>query len=184
MFCSIVFSAIFISLLFAYLEKVYLSREVLFLPLIAIGCLYCLIIFGSFYSINFLIGIINLLLKKKIDKIYLSYFEVLKMHALCLLSNITYGLAGYFVAISVGFPKVAIFFVPIFTAVLIADIASIFVFFAPNGLGAREGLLFAILKSTVSVGLCLIFPVIFRLVTIGCDVIFGSLALFSIRKLK
>jgi uncharacterized membrane protein YbhN (UPF0104 family) len=103
------------------------------------------------------------------------------VHGLFLLSNLALGTAGVFVAEGIGVPMSGANAVTIGATLLFADSIGFLAIVAPGGIGVREGVMFAMLKSIMSIQSCFILPIAIRLATMLGDLILGIFAAISLR---
>lgn len=137
---------------------------------------YLLLVFGGTWTANLLVRMINRLFRQRIDTFDAPIATMIRAHGLNLLSNLLYGISGYFVAIGIGMPSDFALIVPISAAMLLSDTVGFFVFLAPGGIGVRESVMYAMLKSAVDIQTCFVLPLAFRLVTTINDLILGGTA--------
>jgi uncharacterized membrane protein YbhN (UPF0104 family) len=107
---------------------------------------------------------------------------MIAIHGLYLISNLLFGLAGYFIAIGIDLSLDLTLVVPITATMLLSDTIGFFAFFVPGGVGVREGVMYAMLKSAVDIQTCFILPVAFRLVTAICDLVMGGFAMVLLNR--
>lgn len=137
---------------------------------------YLLLVFGGTWTTNLLVRLINRLLRRRIDTFDAPLTTMIRAHGLNLLSNLLYGISGYFVAVGIGMPGNLSLVIPISAAMLLSDTVGFFVFLAPGGIGVRESVMYAMLKSIVDIQTCFVLPIAFRLVTTVNDLILGGTA--------
>lgn len=143
---------------------------------------YLLLVFGGTWAINLLIRIVNRILHRELDTIEVSLSIMFRAHGLNLLSNLLYGASGYLVALGVGMPGDFFLLIPISAAMLLSDTVGFFVFLVPGGIGVREGVMFAMLKSVIDIQTCFVLPIAFRLVTTVNDLLLGGVAALLLKR--
>lgn len=137
---------------------------------------YLLLLFGGTWTLNLLVRFVNRILHRQLDMIELPLSTMFCAHGLNLLSNLLYGVSGYLVALGIGMPNDFSMVIPISAAMLLSDTVGFFVFLAPGGIGVREGVMFAILKSVIGIQTCFVLPIAIRLVTTVNDLLLGGTA--------
>lgn len=153
-------------------------------PLFALSLmLYASLVFGGAWSINVLVRLANALFKKNLATIKIPLMEMVLMHGLYLVSNLLFGLAGYFVALGIGLPHNLSLVIPIAGSMLLSDTLGFFAFVVPGGIGVREGVMYAMLKSAIDIQTCFMLPVAFRLVTTVSDLLLGGTAMVLLNRL-
>jgi len=184
MIASVAFSSLLIFMFFSFFTKNnfnnYFSNFVFLISIF----LYAFLVFGGSYSINFFIKVVNYFFKKKLSLISLTYKKALQVHAYYFLSNLLFGIAGYILALALGVLNSIhnMFFIS--STILLSDTASYFIFLTPAGLGIREGIVFFMLKSILSFDISIALPVVFRILTMACDLILGVASIISLYHLK
>jgi hypothetical protein len=139
--------------------------------------LYLLFVFGGPWSVNLVIRLINALFKKNLAFIKVPTIGMIQVHGLYLGSNLMFGLAGYFVALGIGLNHDLSLLIPIAGSMLLSDTIGLFAFVVPGGIGVRESVMYAMLKSAVDIQICFMLPVAFRLVTTISDLLLGGAAM-------
>lgn len=182
MLASLVTSGLVIGLGYLSIAHSYLPQGVAVLLFAGSLTFYVLLVIGGTWSINMLVRLANILFKKNLAMINVPLLGMLSVHALYLTSNILFGVAGYFVAIGIGLPHDITLLVPIIASMLLSDTIGFLSIVVPGGVGVREGVMYAMLKSAVDIQICFILPVAFRLVTTICDLLVGGLAILLLMK--
>lgn len=178
MLLSLVTSAAVIGFGYIYFSGTYLPQEISLTLLLVSFTFYLFLVFGGAWSVNVLVRLANALLKKQFAAINLRLGAMIKIHGLYLISNLLFGIAGYFVAVGLGLPQDFMLVLPIAASMLLSDTIGFFAFVVPGGIGVREGIMYAMLRSVVDIQTCFILPVAFRLVTTVSDLLLGGAALF------
>lgn len=161
---------------YLWFSETLLPRQLSALLFAASLTAYLLLVFGGTWTTNLLVRLINRLLRQRIDTFAAPLSTMIRAHALNLISNLLYGLSGYFVAVGIGMSGDFSLIIPIAAAMLLSDTVGFFVFLAPGGIGVREGVMYAILKSVVDIQTCFVLPIAFRLITTVNDLILGGTA--------
>ena len=174
---SDVTASLVIGLGYLTFANTYLPQGIALTLLAASLVFYIFLIFGGAWSVSVLVRLANTLLKKKLVLIKVPLKGIVAVHGLYLISNLSFGLAGYFIVIGLGLPQDLTLIIPITATVLISNTIGFFAFFAPGGIGVREGVMYTMLKSTVDIQTCFILPVAFRLMTTICDLLLGGIAM-------
>lgn len=182
MLLSLVTSATVVGLGYLTFTNTYLPQGVALALLVASLVCYVFLVFGGAWSINALVRLANTLFKKKLMAVKVPVGGMVAVHGLYLASNLSFGLAGYFIALGIGLPQDLTLVVPIMATMLLSDTIGFFAFFVPGGIGVREGVMYAMLKSAVDIQTCFILPVAFRLVTTVCDLLLGGMAMVLLNR--
>jgi len=182
MLLSLITSAAVIGLGYITFASALLPREVA-LPIFTASLVcYALLVFGGSWSISLLVRLINTVFRKNLEAVNVPLRGMIFVHGLNLVSNLCFGVAGYFIAVGIGIPQGLSLVAPITAASLLSDTIGFFAFVVPGGLGVREGVMYAMLKSAVDIQTCFILPVAFRLVTMMCDLLLGGLAMVLLHR--
>ena len=176
MLLSLVTSATVIGLGYLVFANTYLPQSVALALLAASLAFYVFLFFGGTWSANVLMRLTNRLFKTRLATIKVPTGGMVIVHGLFLASNLSFGLAGYCIAVGIGLPPDLTLIAPIAATMLLSNTIGLFAFFAPGGIGVREGVMYAMLKSAVDIQTCFILPIAFRLVTTICDLLLGSVA--------
>lgn len=177
MLLSLVSSATVIGLGYIVFANTYLSQEIAVTLFIASLLFYVFLVIGGTWSINLLVQLANKFPKIQLVAINVPLSRMVTIHVLYLVSNLFFGLAGYFVAIGIGLPQDLSLIVPIAASMLLSDTIGFFAFVVPGGIGVREGVMYAMLKTAIDIQTCFILPIAFRLVTMTCDLLLGGFAM-------
>jgi hypothetical protein len=153
-----------------------LPTEVAVLCFTVIIVFYLFLIFGGTWSINLLIKFANKFFTKQLQAISMPVRGTILVHGSCLVSNLAFGLAGYFMALGIGLEPDFSLIVPVAASFLLSDAIGLIAFMVPGGIGVREGVMYTMLKPVVDIQICFILPVAIRLMTTVCDFLLGGIA--------
>jgi len=179
---SLVLSAMLISVGYMLFMESFLPKSFSLFTALSVFIAYIFMVFGGQYSINLCFRIINHIFGKDIKKLKMTFKKIFLIHALYFFSNLIFGLSAFLVAYGTGNAVSINYLIPIVASVLFADTVGFFSFFVPGGIGVREGLIYLTLNPLLGLELSLVFPLLFRLITIFSDLVLGVISLFLINQ--
>jgi hypothetical protein len=180
MLASLATSATMAGTAYLLVADVLVPREVASLLLAGSLAFYAFLMFGGAWSVNLLLRLANRFLGRQLAPLAMPLSGSLAIHGLFLSSNILFGISGYFVAMGIGMEHDPALLVPIAGSMLLSDTIGFLAFAMPGGIGIREGVMYAMLKSMLDIRICLMLPLAFRLVTTVSDLLLGGFALFVV----
>lgn len=184
MLASLAGSATIAGLAYLCISGVLVAPRVALVLLAGALTFYAFLVLGGAWSVNLLLRLANRFLKWQLAPLNLSIGGNLAVHALYLSSNFLFGVAGYLVAIGIGMDQDLSLLVPIVGSMLLSDTIGFFAFAIPGGIGVREGVMYAMLKSMLDIRICFMLPIAFRLVTVTSDLLLGGLALVVLNRIS
>ena len=134
--------------------------------------------------LRFFLKIISIITEKNISLYQLSTHRIISMELINIAGVLFWALAGYLIALGIGFSLDSQKVIFISAAMLLGDVIGLLILIAPGGLGVREGTMFLILKDTGMIQMTLIFPILIRLLSIVTDLIMGTVAVLIISRSK
>jgi uncharacterized membrane protein YbhN (UPF0104 family) len=147
---------------------------------VLLAYLFFLLFNGRFSAI--LIRFSERILRRSIAWFELSLPDMVRVQGLTLLASVLMGLSALLGSRGIGFsvdPREAI---AVSVGFIFADTVGFLAFFAPGGLGVREGVFYFLLAEFGAGSLALLLPIVMRLISMLVDAILGLAGLFTLRK--
>jgi uncharacterized membrane protein YbhN (UPF0104 family) len=153
------------------------------LPLLAVllALDLCVIRFQS-QILNFLITLINRVLKRDLPRSNVPAKLMWQLHVVQTMACFMFGVGAYFLCLGLGYTLAFREALLIMASLLLSEVAGILAVLAPGGLGVREGIMYAMLTGASTAALALILPLAVRAVTMAVDVLLGLIGLKFLRQ--
>lgn len=160
---------------FIYTDMIFVNVfYVLFFSIVLVNILYN--VHCTFFS-NKIISFVGRIAKIEMGIITVSARIMIVIQAVFLVSWLLVGLASLSLAKGIGLQVVLADFFPVVASMASSWLAGYMVFFAPGGLGIREGMMLLMLKPAVDVPMALLLPIVTRVLFLLVEAFLGLTAM-------
>ena len=154
---SLYFFAVYFALNFNFFEY-----ELPTLLIIVTIFIFIFAVFFNFFSV-YIFKLINRVLKKEIVALHTPSKLILSLTVQYVFNYLINSIGCYYLLLGLGLLIKDEFILNFISIMSISDLMGLIVFFAPGGLGVKEGVMFYGLKD-ISINIALVFPIALRLV--------------------
>jgi len=177
------FISVILGVVYLCLSSRLLPRIAAFGILIAVLAVYAFFLLFNGRFFNLLLRITQRLLRRQIVPFDLRLSAMLWLQLLGAVATIVFGLSAVVASRAIGFATPPSTAWSVFAGLPLADTVGFFAFFAPGGLGVREGLFNLMLNELQAGALALILPIVMRLISMSADALLGLMGLVFLSRL-